>query len=63
MKYLRVERNRRLAVTDWMGNTDIVMSDAWKTHRQALRDLPASANPTLDENGNLTNVTWPEEPS
>jgi hypothetical protein len=35
---------------------------AWKTYRQALRDLPASANPVLDERENLTNVTWPEKP-
>jgi hypothetical protein len=23
------------------------------------RDLPETADPQLDENGNLTNVTWP----
>ena len=33
----------------------------WKTYRQALRDLPATAEPKL-ENGMLTNITWPEVP-
>ena len=41
------------------------VADAWKTYRQALRDLPASASPSLDSNGelDLTSVTWPTEPS
>ena len=34
-----------------------------KDYRQALRDLPSSTSPTLDEQGNLTNVTWPTKPS
>ena len=39
--------------------------DAWKTYRQALRDLPASASPKLDSEYelDLTSVTWPTEPS
>ena len=61
MRLLRIERNRRLAETDWMANSDVVMADDWKTYRQALRDLPATAEPKL-ENGQLTNVTWPEVP-
>ena len=47
---LRLTRNKLLAETDWMANSDVTMSDAWKTYRQALRDLPANtsdpANPT-----------------
>jgi hypothetical protein len=37
----------------------------WKTYRQSLRDLPASASPKLDANGNLdmSSVTFPTEPS
>lgn len=35
----------------------------WATYRTALRDLPATASPTLDENGQLTNVVWPTPPS
>ena len=62
MRLLRLERNRRLAETDWMANSDVVMADDWKTYRQALRDLPATAEPQLDVDGNLTNITWPEVP-
>ena len=64
MKLLRVERNIRLAETDWMGNSDVTMSTAWKTYRQALRDLPASADPKLKD-GMLdeSSVTWPTKPS
>ena len=60
--YLRKERDYLLKQTDWMANSDVVMTDKWKTYRQALRDLPATAEPQLDEKGNLINVTWPEAP-
>ena len=66
MRLLRIERDTRLAKTDWMTLSDSpTMSDAWKTYRQALRDLPASASPSLDSNYDLdlTSVTWPTEPS
>ena len=63
MRLLRLERNRRLLDTDWMANSDVVMTDGWKTYRQALRDLPATQEPQLDDDGNLTNVDWPEEPA
>ena len=63
MRLLREERDRRIAETDWMANSDVTMTDDWKIYRQALRDLPSSASPTLDEQGNLTNVTWPTKPT
>ena len=62
IRLLRVERNQKLAETDWWAGKDLTMSQARKDYRQALRDLPASANPTLDENGQLTNITWPTKP-
>ena len=64
-KLLREERNKRLAATDWRASSDVVLTDAWKTYRQALRDLPASASPKLDSNGDLdmSSVTFPTEPS
>ena len=63
MKRLRHERDRRLTETDWMSFSDSpTMTDEWKTYRQALRDLPSTASPTLDEQGNLSNVTWPTKP-
>ena len=65
MRLLRLERDKRIALTDWRASSDLTLSDAWKTYRQALRDLPASASPKLDSNYNLdlTSVTWPTEPS
>ena len=63
MRLLRLERDKRLTETDWMTNSDApTMSTAWKNYRQALRDLPASADPKLDSNDDLTNVTWPTKP-
>ena len=64
MKLLRIQRDMKLAETDWMGNSDVTMSTAWKTYRQALRDLPASADPKLKD-GMLdeSSVTWPTKPS
>ena len=65
MKLLRVERDKRIALTDWRASSDLTLSDAWKTYRQALRDLPASATPKLnsDYDLDLTSVTWPTKPS
>ena len=65
MNLLRDERDKRLAACDWRASSDLTLADTWKTYRQALRDLPASASPSLDSNGDLdlTSVTWPTEPS
>lgn len=41
---VRLERDRLLSETDWMAGSDVTMSDAWKTYRQALRDLPTHSN-------------------
>jgi len=58
MADLRAERDRRLAETDWMSGSDVTMTDAWKTYRQALRDAPAQSGVT-----GLDDVTWPTKPS
>ena len=70
MNLLREERNILLAQSDWMANSDVTISDEWKTYRQALRDLPKVhpvnyGDPKLDSNGNLDmgSVTWPTSPS
>ena len=63
MRLLRVERDRLIAKTDWRFRSDLTPSQAWIDYCQALRDLPASATPALDENGNLTGVTWPTPPT
>tara|TARA_B000000609_G_scaffold103928_1_gene79819 strand:- start:53 stop:415 length:363 start_codon:yes stop_codon:yes gene_type:complete len=56
IEYLRHVRNNLLQETDWMANSDVTMSDAWKTYRQALRDLPANTS-------DPSNPTWPTKPS
>jgi len=54
---LRQKRNRLLADCDWTVLGDSPTSTAaWKTYRQALRDLPAN---TSDPN----NPVWPTPPS
>ena len=58
MRLLREERDRRLAETDWRASSDLTMSSAWTTYRQALRDAPAQEGVT-----GLDNVTWPTKPS
>ena len=69
MRLLREERNVLLSETDWVAarsiETGVTISNDWKTYRQALRDLPASSSPSLDEyyDLDLTSVTWPTKPS
>ena len=69
MRLLRLERNKRLTACDWIITMHKELGTnipaAWKTYRQALRDLPASANPSVDSRGelDLTSVTFPTEPS
>jgi hypothetical protein len=62
MRLLRVERDRRIALTDWCVLPDRTPTQAQLDYRQALRDLPTNSSPELDENGNLINVNWPEKP-
>ena len=61
MKRLREERDKKLAETDWWAMSDRTMTSEQTTYRQALRDLPSTASPTI-ENGQLSNVTWPTKP-
>ena len=65
MRLLRLERDKRISNTDWRASSDLTLADAWKTYRQALRDLPASSTHKLDSyyELDLTSVTWPTEPS
>ena len=59
-------RNARLLDTDYLALSDVTMSDAVKTWRQTLRDLPQN-NTTeekydellaRDSDGKLTNSVW-----
>jgi len=51
----RAERNAKLAETDWTASSDVTMSDAMRTYRQALRDVPA-------QEGFPSSITWPTKP-
>ena len=65
LKQLRVERNAKLAETDYLALSDVTLADNMKTYRQALRDLPAASggkDATLKD-GVLENVTWPQKPA
>ena len=54
---LRVERNQLLAACDWTVLSDTPTSTAaWKTYRQALRDLPANTTDPF-------NPVWPTPPA
>ena len=56
---IRRERDRLLAETDWMTFSDSpTMSEANKTYRQKLRDLPS------DQSSKKTyaDITWPSKP-
>ena len=57
-KNLRYRRDKKISETDigWLYYGDVTMSDAWRTYRQALRDLPAN---TTDP----ANPIWSTEPS
>ena len=57
---LRFQRNIKLKQSDWMSSSDRTMTDAQKTYRQALRDIPASKTPSDIQ---LSNITWPTEPT
>jgi hypothetical protein len=60
---VRRQRDILLQDCDWRASSDVTLSDAWKNYRIALRNLPeTSPNPTLDSNGVLGNVTWPDAP-
>ena len=55
MLLIRDIRDNLLRVTDWMALEGHTMSDAWKTYRQELRDIPANNTVAAD-------VTWPTKP-
>lgn len=52
---IRFKRDRLLSETDWMANSDVTMSDEWRTYRQSLRDISS-------QEGFPNDVTWPTKP-
>ena len=55
LENIRMIRNGLLSQTDWMANSDVTMSDAWKKYRQDLRDITKGV--TLSKE-----VVWPTAP-
>lgn len=55
MRLLRAERDRLIAETDWWASSDLTMTSAQTTYRQALRDITEDAT-------SLDDVTWPTKP-
>tara|TARA_R110002020_G_scaffold141525_2_gene313224 strand:+ start:163 stop:684 length:522 start_codon:yes stop_codon:yes gene_type:complete len=51
---VRKDRNRKLTETDYLALSDNTLSDAMKTYRQDLRDVPTQSDPD--------NITWPSKP-
>ena len=56
LEMLREERNKIIAESDWMANSDVTMSSEWNVYRQALRDITESYKSIYD-------VVWPTKPS
>ena len=48
-------RNSLISKSDWMGCSDVIMSDEWREYRQELRDITT-------QEGFPHNVEWPNEP-
>ena len=63
---IKKERNQKLQETDFYALSDVTMSDAMSTYRQALRDIPQDYTTedeydlllARDEQGNLTHSVW-----
>ena len=58
MNWLRSERDRRIAETDWTQLPDVpeATRTMWQTYRQTLRDVPQNYT-------NMIDVVWPTKPS
>ena len=54
---IRVERDARLLACDWTQLSDVpeATRDAWQPYRQALRDMPETADPFAPD--------WPSPPA
>ena len=55
MDNLRQSRNLKLTESDWMGNSDVVMTENQRLYRQALRDVTNNYT-------SLEDVVWPTKP-
>lgn len=63
---LRVTRDFLISKSDWRGNQDVTMPDAWKTYRQALRDITSNVTDNdvrLAMANDENHSGWPKKPS
>jgi enterochelin esterase-like enzyme len=66
LEEIKLQRNIRLKETDFYALSDVTMSDAMSTYRQALRDIPQNYTTedeydlllAVDEQDNLTHSVW-----
>tara|TARA_A100001391_G_scaffold28887_2_gene15542 strand:+ start:573 stop:893 length:321 start_codon:yes stop_codon:yes gene_type:complete len=66
LQEIKLQRNIRLKETDFYALSDVTMSDAMSTYRQALRDIPQNYTTedeydlllAVDEQDNLTHSVW-----
>ena len=56
---LRIERNVKLAETDFYALSDLTLSDEMRTYRQELRDITQD----LATESDVNSVVWPTKPS
>ena len=55
LSLLRVDRDKKLAETDWWASSDLTMTTAQTNYRQALRDITNTYT-------SLDTVVWPTKP-
>ena len=60
LQSMRQQRDEKLVETDFYALSDVTMSADMETYRQALRDLPATADMTKWETAEWA---WPTKPS
>ena len=63
---LRQTRDFLISQSDWMGNQDYNMTDAWKTYRQALRDITTTITDDAVRSAmadDINHSSWPTKPS
>ena len=69
LPFLRMTRNGILSQSDWMANSDVTMSEEWKTYRQELRDITkgittvAQVDEKLKKDDNGVFINFPTAPS
>ena len=63
---MRETRNMIIQESDWMANSDVTMSDEWKTYRQNLRDITTTVTDDSVRyamGDDISHSGWPTKPS